>query len=252
MPPCSCTVSAATWAQASPHQALATCASPAASSAPPDTAYDAAHEAERHSSTSTSMSAIRCLSAWNEASGRPNCTRCRVWATVISRARAASPVWSAATPTAPTSSARSQAVVASSAMRVAGVASKASVASRIVWSIVGVQVRPTPAGSTSNSAVPAASRAATTRSVARSPSRTWVAVPVSRSPSAATEPAAGAIVAVSPAAIRGSSRRRVASSAPASSASAVTSVASSGLGAIERPSSSRTRSASKSENPAPS
>ena len=38
-------------------------------------AYDAAHDAERDISTSTSRSAIRCLSAWKEPMGRPNCTR---------------------------------------------------------------------------------------------------------------------------------------------------------------------------------
>ena len=36
---------------------------------------DAAHEADRHISVSTSMSAIRCLSAWKEPIWRPNCTR---------------------------------------------------------------------------------------------------------------------------------------------------------------------------------
>ena len=51
------------------------CASCSALSASVETAYDAAHDAERHISTSTSMSAIRCLSAWNEPIGRPNCTR---------------------------------------------------------------------------------------------------------------------------------------------------------------------------------
>ena len=49
--------------------------SSAALSAPVETAYDADQEAERDISSSTSMSAIRCFSAWNEPIGRPNCTR---------------------------------------------------------------------------------------------------------------------------------------------------------------------------------
>jgi hypothetical protein len=55
---------------------LATWVSRSALSAPLETAYDAAHDAERDISSSTSMSAIRCLSAWKEPIARPNCTRC--------------------------------------------------------------------------------------------------------------------------------------------------------------------------------
>ena len=59
-------------------------------------------------------------------------------------------------------------------------------------------------------------------------------------------------MATSPAAIRGSSRCLASSSAPASSASAVTSEASRGDGASERPISSRATIDSKTEKPAPS
>ena len=55
-------------------------------------------------STSTSMSAQRCFTAWNDPIGRPNCTRSFAYSTAISSARAAPPSISSAVAVAPRSS----------------------------------------------------------------------------------------------------------------------------------------------------
>src|SRR5207244_3404123 len=70
--------------------------------------YAAYHTSERDGSTSETISAAMCLSAWNDPIGRPNCWRTFEYSTAISSARAAPPRLSAAMPSAPRSRRRAR------------------------------------------------------------------------------------------------------------------------------------------------
>ena len=163
-------------------------------------------------SASTSMSAIRCLSAWNEPIGRPNCTRSlRVGDRHVEGAGGAARTARAATADGADllGAGAGGGAVADPGRSCRG---RTMVARRIVWSIVGVQV------------ALGAGRPRTGRR--RSTSTTIVA----RSPSSTGGVARPTNAATSPAAIRGSSRALASSSAPASSASEVTSERQQGRG----------------------
>ena len=80
-----------------------------ASGSPAPMHHAAQYTVERMPSTSTSMSAQRCFTAWNDPIGRPNCTRSLAYSTAMSSARAAPPSRSAAAKVAPRSSSRSRA-----------------------------------------------------------------------------------------------------------------------------------------------
>ncbi len=108
-------------------------------------------------STSTSMSAHRCFTAWNEPIGRPNCTRSFAYSTAISSARDAPPSISSDVAVAPRSS---NAVTRSPPpRRQAGVRSKSSQATGRVRSMAGsADGRPRTSRSTPNNAMPSARR----------------------------------------------------------------------------------------------
>ncbi len=75
MPPCTWSADAITRFDASEHQILAVDAATDASGSPAPMHHAAQYTVERMPSTSTSMSAQRCFTAWNDPIGRPNCTR---------------------------------------------------------------------------------------------------------------------------------------------------------------------------------
>ena len=93
---------------ASLHHTLAVDAATEASGSFAPMHHAAQYTVERMPSTSTSMSAQRCLTAWNDPIGRPNCTRSFAYSTAISSARAAPPSKSAAAKVAPRSMSRSR------------------------------------------------------------------------------------------------------------------------------------------------
>ena len=80
---------------ASEHQHFAVDAATEASSWPLATHQAAQYTADRMPSTSTSMSAQRCFTAWKLPIGRPNCTRSLAYSTDRSSTRCAMPSISA-------------------------------------------------------------------------------------------------------------------------------------------------------------
>src|SRR5207244_1912578 len=101
IPPCTWRADAMTRFDASEHQILAVEAATDASSWPAPMHHAAQYALERMPSTSTSMSAQRCFTAWKLPIGRPNCTRSFAYSTAMSIARDAPPSISAAVHAAP-------------------------------------------------------------------------------------------------------------------------------------------------------
>ena len=117
MPPCTCSADAMTRFDASEHQIFAVDAAIDASASSAPMHHAAQYTVERIPSTSTSMSAQRCFTAWNEPIGRPNCTRSLAYSTAIPSARWAPPSRSAAVKVAPRSISRSRAASPPKGMR---------------------------------------------------------------------------------------------------------------------------------------
>jgi hypothetical protein len=74
-------------------------ATSAAAGAPAESSHAACHVVSRTASTSTYASASRCVTAWNDPIGRPNCTRFRAYSAVSSSARSITPDCAAHNPT---------------------------------------------------------------------------------------------------------------------------------------------------------
>ena len=89
-------------ANAAEHVACAMLAASAGSSEPSVSAQTAWYAVERACSRSTSMSASRCLTAWNEPMGLPNCSRFLAYSTATSSMCCAAPTCSTASSAAPT------------------------------------------------------------------------------------------------------------------------------------------------------
>src|SRR6185437_6092143 len=150
------------------------------------TARAASSAADLAFSTSTSMLASLCLTAWNDPIGRPNWNLVLAYLTVVSRANSAPPTCSAASATAAMRSVRRSAGQACPAvpMSLAGVDASSTRASFLVRSMVGSEWTLSPAAprSTANSDTPASLRAATRIRVATCASGTNRFTPLSSHP----------------------------------------------------------------------
>src|SRR5580704_10942815 len=183
MPPCSCTHSCAASTAVSEQNALATATATLASGSPAARQAAAYLEAARAWLTATQTSASRCLSAWNDPTGRANWRRSFTYPRVMSRQRWDTPTNSAASTAAPAFSAASNACEAAEpdAISVAGASSNDRSHSCRVMSSDTTGALATPEADMSTRYRPCGTPSAgTTNTLAGSASATPLTVPRSR------------------------------------------------------------------------